>query len=257
MAHYVFKSSITGKAIERASIAELEQFLAREYPDVSLDQAVLGGGEPGRSVSDLRDAAAAAGEREGESRVSSRGRRPVSQPASVRAGPARAALRRGVSAGRPVARRRQGDRPPRPRRRRPGGPGRPHHAAGRLADRASHGGPANCWTATWAFVPGGGWRPSEDFAELKLLAQCDRKGRRPGGASRPSCPRRSSFSANYRRFAASDRGTFIPAMARCSPGSSRAGQIGRPGRCSPPRVAAGVAPGSSALGLSRWNVRGP
>ena len=28
MAHYVFKSSITGKAIERASIAELEQFLA-------------------------------------------------------------------------------------------------------------------------------------------------------------------------------------------------------------------------------------
>jgi len=41
MAHYVFKSSITGKAIERASIAELEQFLAREYPDVSLDQSVL------------------------------------------------------------------------------------------------------------------------------------------------------------------------------------------------------------------------
>jgi predicted nucleotidyltransferase len=40
-AHYVFKSSITGKAIERASIAELEQFLAREYPDVPLDQAVL------------------------------------------------------------------------------------------------------------------------------------------------------------------------------------------------------------------------
>lgn len=40
-AHYVFKSSITGKAIERASIAELEQLLAREYPDVSLDQSVL------------------------------------------------------------------------------------------------------------------------------------------------------------------------------------------------------------------------
>ncbi len=32
-AHYVFKSSITGKAIERASIAELEQLLAREYPE--------------------------------------------------------------------------------------------------------------------------------------------------------------------------------------------------------------------------------
>ena len=41
MAHYVFKSSITGKAIERASIAELEQFLAREYPGISLEQSVL------------------------------------------------------------------------------------------------------------------------------------------------------------------------------------------------------------------------
>lgn len=39
-AHYVFKSSITGKAIERASIAELEQFLAREYPDMDVDNAV-------------------------------------------------------------------------------------------------------------------------------------------------------------------------------------------------------------------------
>ena len=39
-AHYVFKSSITGKAIERASIAELEQFLAREYPDLDVEDAV-------------------------------------------------------------------------------------------------------------------------------------------------------------------------------------------------------------------------
>lgn len=38
-AHYVFKSSITGKAIERASIAELEQFLVREYPDLDLASA--------------------------------------------------------------------------------------------------------------------------------------------------------------------------------------------------------------------------
>lgn len=38
-AHYVFKSSITGKAIERASIAELEQFFAREYPDLDLAAA--------------------------------------------------------------------------------------------------------------------------------------------------------------------------------------------------------------------------
>jgi predicted nucleotidyltransferase len=39
-AHYVFKSSITGKAIERASIAELEQFLAAEYPDLDVNAAV-------------------------------------------------------------------------------------------------------------------------------------------------------------------------------------------------------------------------
>ncbi len=37
-AHYVFKSSITGKAIERASIRELEEFLQREYPGIDLDQ---------------------------------------------------------------------------------------------------------------------------------------------------------------------------------------------------------------------------
>jgi len=39
-AHYVFKSSITGKAIERASIKELEDLIVREYPDVNLDDAV-------------------------------------------------------------------------------------------------------------------------------------------------------------------------------------------------------------------------
>jgi hypothetical protein len=39
-AHYVFRSSITGKAIERASIAELEDLLAREYPDLKLDEAI-------------------------------------------------------------------------------------------------------------------------------------------------------------------------------------------------------------------------
>jgi hypothetical protein len=39
-AHYVFKSSVTGKAIERASIAELEQFLRQEYPDLDVEEAV-------------------------------------------------------------------------------------------------------------------------------------------------------------------------------------------------------------------------
>jgi predicted HD phosphohydrolase len=39
-AHYVFKSSITGKAIERASIGELETLLSREYPALDLEAAV-------------------------------------------------------------------------------------------------------------------------------------------------------------------------------------------------------------------------
>lgn len=39
-AQYVFKSSITGKPIERASIAELEQILRREYPNLDLEEAL-------------------------------------------------------------------------------------------------------------------------------------------------------------------------------------------------------------------------
>jgi hypothetical protein len=41
LAHYVFKSSITGKPIQRASIAELEQLMAREYPELELEEAVV------------------------------------------------------------------------------------------------------------------------------------------------------------------------------------------------------------------------
>src|SRR5436305_7886935 len=37
-AHYVFRSSITGKPIERASIRELEEMLQREYPGIRLDE---------------------------------------------------------------------------------------------------------------------------------------------------------------------------------------------------------------------------
>ncbi len=39
-AHYVFKSSITGKGIERASLAEFEIFLHQEYPALSLEDAL-------------------------------------------------------------------------------------------------------------------------------------------------------------------------------------------------------------------------
>jgi hypothetical protein len=48
-AHYVFKSSVTGKAIERASIRELEELIAREYPGIDLEgklDAALGAPDP-------------------------------------------------------------------------------------------------------------------------------------------------------------------------------------------------------------------
>ena len=41
LVNYAFTSSITGKPIERASIAELEQLLVREYPELALEEAVL------------------------------------------------------------------------------------------------------------------------------------------------------------------------------------------------------------------------
>lgn len=44
-AHYVFKSSITGKAIERASIGELEELMAREYPNLDLQEQMQKAGE--------------------------------------------------------------------------------------------------------------------------------------------------------------------------------------------------------------------
>jgi hypothetical protein len=44
-AHYVFKSSITGKAIERASIRELEEFLQAEYPGIDLDDTADAAGD--------------------------------------------------------------------------------------------------------------------------------------------------------------------------------------------------------------------
>lgn len=41
MAHHVSKSSITGKPMERASIAELELLIAKEYPSLDREQALL------------------------------------------------------------------------------------------------------------------------------------------------------------------------------------------------------------------------
>jgi hypothetical protein len=41
-AHFVFRSSITGKPIERASIAELRQFLEATYPEIDLEDELAG-----------------------------------------------------------------------------------------------------------------------------------------------------------------------------------------------------------------------
>ena len=140
-AHYVFKSSITGKAIERASIAELEQFLAREYPDAALEQSVLVAESrvdrfqiyqmlllPLENVKeDPRY------HPEGDAlyhslQVFELARRELPYDEEFLL----AALLHDV--GKAIDRRDHVDRGP-------GGPGRPHHAADRLADRASHGGP--------------------------------------------------------------------------------------------------------------------
>ena len=39
-AHYVFKSSITGKPIEKATTREVEELIAREHPEVKLEEAL-------------------------------------------------------------------------------------------------------------------------------------------------------------------------------------------------------------------------
>ena len=44
-ASYVFKSSITGKAIEKASIPQLVEFLATEYPDLDIESALAANSE--------------------------------------------------------------------------------------------------------------------------------------------------------------------------------------------------------------------
>ena len=43
--HYVFKSSITGKPIERASLADLEALLMQEHPDLDLETALASAAE--------------------------------------------------------------------------------------------------------------------------------------------------------------------------------------------------------------------
>ena len=42
MAHHVFRSSITGKPMERASIAQLERLMQQEYPGIDLDAELAG-----------------------------------------------------------------------------------------------------------------------------------------------------------------------------------------------------------------------
>ncbi len=50
---YVFKSSITGKAIERATLPQLEQFMAGEYPELDLEAEASDEPQPGIDPYDL------------------------------------------------------------------------------------------------------------------------------------------------------------------------------------------------------------
>ena len=139
--HYVFKSSITGKAIERASIAELEALLREEYPEIDLEAEV-------ESLEDRIDPfllfrmlleplegvkQSPKYHPEGDALYHSlqvfelaREARPYDEEFLL------AAL---------LARRGQGDRPVRPRRSGLAGARRRDHRADRLADRAPHGRP--------------------------------------------------------------------------------------------------------------------
>ena len=156
-----------------------------------------GGREPGRPLPDLRDAAAAAGEREGEPASIIPKATPCITVSRSSIWPATTALRRGVPAGGPLARRRQGDRsrtttwPPawRPwpsisRRGRPG--------SSRITWRAR-----TCWTARLGVRARRRLEASEDYEELKLLARCDRKGRQRG-VETSDWTKRSSIFASWR-----------------------------------------------------------
>ena len=97
-AHYVFKSSITGKAIERASIAELRAVPGARVSGPRPGRGAGRSGRAGRSLPGVRVAAVAAGKCEAAAQVSSGRRRALPQPAGVRPRPRPAGLRRGVPA---------------------------------------------------------------------------------------------------------------------------------------------------------------
>ena len=181
-AHYVFKSSITGKAIERASIRELEELLAARVSRTSTSTASWRRRE---AVVDpypiFRMLLLPLENVQGLAGVSSRGRRAVSFAAGVRAGPRPPALRRGVPAGGPAARRRQGARPGATTSRR-----RLEALDGlitertRFLHRASHGRPRLPRRGTLGAELRRELEASPDFEDLMLLRECDDDGRVPG-----------------------------------------------------------------------------
>ena len=180
-AHYVFKSSITGKAIERASIRELEELLAREYP----------GPRPGRRAGRRAEAAvdpypifrmlllplenvkqSPQYHPEGDVLYHSLQVFELARDAP--------ALRRGVPAGGPAARRRQGDRPGRPRRGGAVGAGRPDHRADARSSSSTTWTPTTTAPARCRPKLRRELEASPDFEDLMLLRELDDAGRVPG-----------------------------------------------------------------------------
>jgi hypothetical protein len=76
---YVFKSSITGKPIERASLNQLREFLQSEYPELDWNDD----NDCGRTVPALSFAAAATGKCEAASGLSPRRGCSLPQPAGI------------------------------------------------------------------------------------------------------------------------------------------------------------------------------
>lgn len=88
----VSKSSITGKAIERASLAELEQLLEQAYPELDLATAADEAAHQVDRFQVFEALLAAAGECEAATQVPPRRRCVVSYAASVSVGARRIAL---------------------------------------------------------------------------------------------------------------------------------------------------------------------
>ena len=179
--HYVFKSSITGKAIERASIAELEEILCAPNPGIDLEAEVERLEDRLDPYMLFRMLLGAAGGGQAKPEVPSGRRCPLPQPAGLRTGADErpydeefllAALLhdvgKAIDPADHVAAALQGS-------------GRRHYRAHRVAYRPPHGG-AGVRLGTLGVKARARIQASEYYDDLMLLNELDRRGRVRGAA---------------------------------------------------------------------------